>query len=80
MIYVLSSFFHCIQDSLAVYISTLIDHLDMFVKYQANLLKDRHIASNSSTFDRINNYTTDKKNEATDKKRKSQDYFIGALW
>lgn len=52
----------------------------MFVKYQANLLKDRHIASNSSMFDRINNYTTDKKNEATDKKRKSQDYFIGALW
>lgn len=53
MIYVLSSLFHCIQENPAVRVSTLIEHLDMYVKHQANLLKDRYITLNPLTSDRI---------------------------
>lgn len=44
MLYVISYLFSCINEYPAVRVSTLIDHLNMNVKTQAKLLKDRNIA------------------------------------
>lgn len=80
IIYVLGSLFHCIQENPAVRVSTLIEHLDMYVKYQANLLKNRYTTINPSKSDRIkSNYTTDNNKQATDNKRKSKVFSIGVL-
>jgi DNA-directed RNA polymerase len=87
IIYVLSSLFHCIQETPAVRVSTLIEHLDMYVQFQANLLKNRYTAINPSKSDRIkSNYTTDNNKQATDNnkqatdnKRKSKVFYIGVL-
>ena len=48
MIFLLGSLFHCIQGSPAVRVSTLIEHLSIYVKNQAHLLKARNIGLSPS--------------------------------
>lgn len=91
MLYVMGTLFNCINENPAVRVSTLIDHLDMTVKIQAKLFKNRNIAlippqpNNISTNTDNKEQTTDnkkaidKKEQATDKQAKKKVYVIGSL-
>lgn len=71
MLYVMGILFHCINDNPAVRVSTLVDHLDMNVRTQAKLFKDRNIVLMPSQPNTDNKDHTTGKNVAV--------YAIGSL-
>lgn len=83
MLYALGSLFHCIHDSPAVRVSTLVEQLDSLTKSHARLMKDRNLSLKPNRM-KSNYANTDNKEQATDKKKQATDkkskvYALGAL-
>lgn len=72
IIYVLGTLFHSLQESPAVRVSTMIEHLNIYVQSHARLLKSRKLGLTPSMSDRQTDANTEMKEQVTDKEATSK--------